>query len=84
MLWNTEHDECVVGGPGHVGLPIAIVLASRQLRTLILTSIRDFFQTGEGGGMPFIDAHPVTKDFPRVANRRDPVASCVCASCRVV
>ena len=52
---NMKHDVCVVGGAGHVGLPLAIVLASRQLRTLIYDINPGVFSQVRDGRMPFIE-----------------------------
>ena len=52
---NMKHDVCVVGGAGHVGLPLAILLASRQLRTLIYDINSRVFSQVRNGQMPFIE-----------------------------
>lgn len=32
---NSDYDVCVIGGAGHVGAPLAVVMATKGLRTLI-------------------------------------------------
>ena len=49
-------DVCVVGGAGHVGLPLSIVFASRGLRVIIYdVNSRSLRSIGEGR-MPFMEA----------------------------
>ena len=45
----------VVGGAGHVGLPLAIAFASRNKKTLIYDLNTDAIQTIMSGEMPFIE-----------------------------
>jgi UDP-N-acetyl-D-mannosaminuronic acid dehydrogenase len=50
-----KYDLCVIGGLGHVGLPLSIVFACKGLKVLILdknTKTADIIKTGE---MPFIE-----------------------------
>ena len=56
-----EHDVVVVGGCGHVGLPLAIALASRGLRVAIQDIDARAVETVLGGQLPFMekDAQPV-------------------------
>ena len=46
----------VVGGAGHVGIPLSLVLADRGLRTLIVDRNRDALATLESGRLPFVEA----------------------------
>jgi len=57
-------DVCVVGGAGHVGLPLAIVLATRGLRTLIYDLDKPAMGCLALGAMPFVEegAEPLLKD----------------------
>jgi len=48
-------DICVVGGAGHVGLPLSIVLASRGKRVLIYDLNRAAWETIKQGKMPFME-----------------------------
>lgn len=48
-------DLCVVGGAGHVGLPLAIVFAARGLRVLIYDINERALETIERGLMPFME-----------------------------
>jgi UDP-N-acetyl-D-mannosaminuronic acid dehydrogenase len=50
-----ENDVVVVGGGGHVGLPLAIALASRGLRTVIYDISDRAIETINAGQMPFIE-----------------------------
>lgn len=49
------YDVVVVGGAGHVGAPLSIVLASRGLRTLIHDLNRDSLAVLRSGRMPFLE-----------------------------
>jgi len=48
-----EHDVVVVGGAGHVGLPLAIAFASRGLRVCIFDVNESAILTVSGGDLPF-------------------------------
>lgn len=58
------YDVAVVGGAGHVGAPMSIVLASKGMRTLIYDLNRDAMDVLERGEMPFIDegAEPLLRE----------------------
>jgi UDP-N-acetyl-D-mannosaminuronic acid dehydrogenase len=51
-----EHDVCVVGGAGHVGLPLAITFATRGLRALVHDVNEAALATIAAGRMPFMEA----------------------------
>ena len=57
-------DMCIVGGGGHVGLPLAILFASRGLHVLIYDLNEKTLQTISQGTMPFMDegAQPMLKE----------------------
>jgi UDP-N-acetyl-D-mannosaminuronic acid dehydrogenase len=57
-------DIAVVGGAGHVGLPLAIVLASKGLRVLIYDINSEVVNLIQKGTMPFLEygAEPLLKD----------------------
>jgi UDP-N-acetyl-D-mannosaminuronic acid dehydrogenase len=57
-------DICVVGGAGHVGLPLSIVFASKGQRVLIYDLNEEVMATIRTGRMPFIEqgAEPVLRD----------------------
>lgn len=57
MLHTFENDVVVVGGGGHVGLPLAIALASRGKRTLIYDINEATVEKINQGEMPFIEPH---------------------------
>ena len=48
-----EFDVCVLGGAGHVGLPLSILLADRGMRTLILDVNARGLEEISRGTMPF-------------------------------
>ncbi|HXH79025.1 nucleotide sugar dehydrogenase [Nocardioides sp.] len=56
-----DHDVVVVGGCGHVGLPLAIALASRGLRVAIQDIDADAVELVLSGTLPFMEdsAEPV-------------------------
>jgi UDP-N-acetyl-D-mannosaminuronic acid dehydrogenase len=51
-----KHDVVVVGGAGHVGLPIAIAFASRGLRVAIFDVNKAAVTTINDGRLPFLEA----------------------------
>jgi UDP-N-acetyl-D-mannosaminuronic acid dehydrogenase len=52
---NNQFDVCVVGGAGHVGAPLAMVMAKKGLRTLIYdVNATSMVQLAEGR-MPFLE-----------------------------
>ena len=50
-----EHDVVVVGGAGHVGLPLAIAFASRGMRVSIFDVNEAAVATVNSGGLPFLE-----------------------------
>ena len=50
-----EFDVCVVGGCGHVGLPLAIVMAHRELRVAIDDIDTSAVEMVRAGRMPFME-----------------------------
>jgi UDP-N-acetyl-D-mannosaminuronic acid dehydrogenase len=50
-----EHDVVVVGGAGHVGLPLAIAFASRGLRVAIFDVNEVAVATVNDGALPFLE-----------------------------
>ncbi len=59
-----QSDVCVVGGAGHVGLPLSIVFASKNLRVLIYDLNLESMKTIGNGHMPFMEigAEPLLRD----------------------
>lgn len=57
-------DLCVVGGAGHVGLPLSLVFASKGLRVLIQDINLESINRIKSGNMPFLDkgAEPLLHD----------------------
>lgn len=61
---NAPPDLCIVGGAGHVGLPLALVFASRGKRVLIHDINPAALRTIASGTMPFMErgAEPLLRD----------------------
>ncbi|WP_422928482.1 nucleotide sugar dehydrogenase [Singulisphaera sp. PoT] len=59
-----EYDVCVVGGCGHVGLPLAITFASRGLKVSIYDVNDDSVAKVKAGNMPFLEkgAEPILRE----------------------
>lgn len=55
MKTPNTFQACVIGGAGHVGAPLAIVLASRGIRTLIYDTNRVSVDLLRRGVMPFVE-----------------------------
>jgi UDP-N-acetyl-D-mannosaminuronic acid dehydrogenase len=81
MIDSTRQaDICVMGGGGHVGLPLSIVFASRGKKVRIFDINRKTIDTVMSGEMPFMEhgAEPVLKDvLAKGLLDADTVASCV-------
>jgi len=56
-------DVCIVGGAGHVGLPLGLVLADLGMRVLLCDLNEDALATIQNGQMPALDegADPILK-----------------------
>ena len=52
---QTAPDICVVGGAGHVGLPLSIVFAAKKRRVLIYDVNQQSMDTIRSGQMPFME-----------------------------
>ena len=52
---DNTYDVCVVGGAGHVGAPLSIVLASKGFRTLVYDVNPAALELIEKGRLPFIE-----------------------------
>jgi UDP-N-acetyl-D-mannosaminuronic acid dehydrogenase len=48
-------DVCVVGGAGHVGVPLALVLADKGFKTLVLDVNEAALETMAAGRLPFFE-----------------------------
>ena len=55
MPRQRDHDICIIGGAGHVGLPLALVFARAGKRVLIYDLNREAMETIKSGTMPFIE-----------------------------
>lgn len=53
MTASFDHDVVVIGGGGHVGLPLSIVLADRGLRVVVYDVAEQAVNTVNSGRMPF-------------------------------
>src|SRR5436190_22708741 len=61
---NKKFDACVVGGAGHVGAPLAIVLAKKGFRTLAYDLNPKSVATLSKGKLPFLEegGEPMLKE----------------------
>jgi UDP-N-acetyl-D-mannosaminuronic acid dehydrogenase len=55
MVAQRDYDICVIGGAGHVGLPLALIFAHAGQRVLIFDVNTAAIETIKGGTMPFIE-----------------------------
>jgi UDP-N-acetyl-D-mannosaminuronic acid dehydrogenase len=55
MKTRETYDVCVVGGAGHIGVPLSLVLAESGRKTLILDVNEAALQTMAAGGLPFFE-----------------------------
>ena len=53
---KTDYDVCIVGGLGHVGLPLGISLADVGKRVALYDINRTTLKTVSQGKMPFLEA----------------------------
>src|SRR5436190_10634421 len=62
---NKKFDACVVGGAGHVGAPLAIVLAKTGYRTLAYDLNPKSVATLGSGKLPFLEegGEPMLKEM---------------------
>jgi UDP-N-acetyl-D-mannosaminuronic acid dehydrogenase len=52
---KSKHDVCIVGGAGHVGVPLALVLADSSFHTLILDTNEAAMEVLASGQLPFLE-----------------------------
>lgn len=52
---KSKYDVCVVGGAGHVGIPLSLVLADHGQRTLIYDINTAALESLQAGRLPFIE-----------------------------
>lgn len=55
MAKNFEYDVCVIGGAGHVGLPLSIAFADQGRKVVIQDINKDTLDLIGQGTMPFLD-----------------------------
>src|SRR5262245_60709657 len=53
MTWNA--DICVVGGAGHVGLPLSVLFASKGKRVLVYDVNEQALEHVRAGKVPFME-----------------------------
>jgi UDP-N-acetyl-D-mannosaminuronic acid dehydrogenase len=60
----TKYDVCVIGGCGHVGLPLSIVMAQAGMRVLVYDINESALAAVAGGRMPFMEdgAEPLLRE----------------------
>ncbi len=51
-----DYDVCVIGGAGHVGLPLSVAFAAKGKRVIIYDTNEDALATISSGRMPFMEA----------------------------
>ncbi len=78
-------DICVVGGAGHVGLPLSIVFANKNRRVLIYDMNQQAMATIQSGEMPFMEQgapqllqEVLSKGLLMFTNRAEDVAGAKC------
>lgn len=52
---DVAHDVCVIGGCGHVGLPLSLVMAKAGMRVLVHDINAEALKTVAAGRMPFME-----------------------------
>lgn len=55
LVTDFQYDVCVVGGCGHVGLPLALTLADAGMKVSIYDTNPDSVATVRSGTMPFLE-----------------------------
>lgn len=61
---NRDIDVCIVGGAGHVGLPLALAFAHARQQVLVYDTNEPAMAFIKGGALPFVeyDAEPLLKE----------------------
>jgi len=55
MAPTRDHDICIIGGAGHVGLPLALVFARAGQRVLVYDVNEAALDAIKRGAMPFVE-----------------------------
>jgi UDP-N-acetyl-D-mannosaminuronic acid dehydrogenase len=55
LVEREDYDICVVGGAGHVGLPLALAFAAKGQRVLIYDLNAGVMERIKRGEMPFVE-----------------------------
>lgn len=50
---NNKYDLCIIGGAGHIGLPLGVVFANGGLKTVLLDINKDVLAKIQSGKFPF-------------------------------
>ena len=53
MNGNTKYDLCIIGGAGHVGLPLGVVFANAGVRTVLFDINKESLAKIQSGKFPF-------------------------------
>lgn len=53
MNGNTKHELCIIGGVGHVGLPLGVIFADAGVKTVLLDINTEVFNKIQAGQFPF-------------------------------
>ena len=61
---KNKYDVCVIGGAGHVGAPLSIVMAKIGMRVLVYDLNKSTMDQLQQGNMPFFEegAEPLLKE----------------------
>ena len=64
MKINKDYDICIIGGLGHVGLPLGILFASKGLQVCLNDINEEVSKTVLSGDLPFVEygAEPLLKE----------------------
>lgn len=52
---GNRYDLCIIGGAGHVGLPLGVVFADSGVKTVLLDINKDALATIQSGKFPFLE-----------------------------
>ena len=54
-----QYDVCIIGGAGHIGLPLGVAFANAGVKTVLLDVNRDTLQKINAGEFPFMEENGV-------------------------
>lgn len=87
MSDNSKADVCIVGGAGHVGLPMALSFANAGSRVQIYDINRKTLDIIASGKMPFVDGHLIVSRstlYPGTTDRLPPISRRLAAKARAI